>query len=485
MSIEAGQELSTTAFNDLKAESNTPITQISAEYGLLGQVLTVEDSAASGGTAVIDNKFTAQTGVAASGLASILTLRQLSYKSGQGAVCRISALFSPGVVLNQQAAGLISAENVFAFGFIGVEFGIIHAHGGESESQELTVTTPSAGAENATVTVDGVGYTVPLTAGTVQHNAFEIANSLSSQVPNYRSTSNNDEVVAQARISGPQGAFAFSSGTAAAAWVQTVAGVNPTVDFIDQSDWNIDTRETGDVLDPEKGNVYQIQYQYLGFGGIKFYIEDSDTGSFVLVHIIRYANKNTTTSVTNPSFRVGWLTRNIGNTTNITISGGSAGAFIEGAIVRSTPPRAEGNDQLSVGTTLTNIIAFRNRIHFGGKVNRVEILPLLATLSTQSGKSAFFEIRADPIFSGGDLDFSYIDKDNSVMEIATDAVTVSGGRLIGSITVVAGSSEQLEFNTQSEQTFASLPGQTFSIASRISSGAAADMQATGTWTEDI
>lgn len=477
-----------TAFGELKAESVTPITQISAEYGLLGQVLTISDSAASGVNSVINNKFNCQTGTSATGLASITSLRQLSYKSGQGAIGRSSAIFSPGVALNQQVTGLISAENIFGFGFNGVEFGIIHAHDGESESQELTITTPATGSETATVTVNGTGFSVPITAGTIQHNAFEISNSLNTQVSNYTFSSNDDQVVAQARIPGAQGAFSFSSSTAIAAWVQVTSGIEPTIDFIDQNDWNVDTRLSGDsddILDPLKGNVYQIQYQYLGFGAIKFFIEDNKTGDIMLVHVIRYANKNVKTSVTNPSFRVGWLTRNIGNTTNVTISGGSAGAFIEGNIRRSTPPRAETSAQLSVGSVLTNIITFRNRIHFGGKVNRVEILPLLATMSTQTNKSAFFEIRANPTFSGGDLDFSYTDKDNSVMEIATDPVAVSGGILIAAKTVVAGSSEDLVFNTQSEQIFAALPGNTFTIAARVSSGAAADMQATGTWVEDI
>ena len=56
------QELTTTAFGDLKAEAATPITQISAEYGLLGQVLTVTDSAASGTNTTADSKFVCQTG---------------------------------------------------------------------------------------------------------------------------------------------------------------------------------------------------------------------------------------------------------------------------------------------------------------------------------------------------------------------------------------------------------------------------------------
>ena len=485
MSIIAEQTLNTTAFGDLKVETMTPITQISAEYGLLNQVLTVIDTGASGTISVVDNKFTTQTGVAADGLAAILSFRLLTYRPGQGAAARFTALFSTGVANSRQLAGLITAENSFAFGYIGADFGIIHTHDGESEYQELTITTPAAGAENATITIDGVGYTVPLTAGTVQHNAYEIAASLTSQVSNYDFSSNNDQVLAQAVLNGPAGSFAFTSGTAVAAWSQITAGLLPTTDFTAQADWSEETFLSGsNQLDPLKGNVYQIQFQYLGFGAIKFYVEDPDTGDFILAHIIKYANSSTTPSVTNPSFRIGWVARNFGNTTNLTVSGSSASGFIEGDRAISTSPRADNHDQIAVGITLTNIITFRNRINFGGKRNRAELLPMILSLSTQSNKSAFFEIIASPTF-GGDLDFSYINKAGSIMEVAKDAVTVSGGQLVGGLTVVAGSSESVTFNIRDWHTFAASPGQIFSIAARVSATPAADMQATATWVEDI
>jgi hypothetical protein len=113
------QEFSKTAFGELKVESMTPITQISAQYGLLTNVLTVNDNGASGTTSIVDNKFTCDSGVASNGLASIITLRQLAYRAGQGAMARFTAVFSSGVANNTQAAGLITAENSFVFGFIG------------------------------------------------------------------------------------------------------------------------------------------------------------------------------------------------------------------------------------------------------------------------------------------------------------------------------------------------------------------------------
>jgi len=462
------------------------VIQLSAEYGILGQVLTVVDATASGTNTVVDDKFTCQTGLAADGLASILSLRQLKGRAGQGTLARFDAVFSVGVAASQQAAGLITSTNSFVFAILGTAFGIAHGHGGTDENQELTITTPAAASETASITVDGTAFSVPLTAGTVQHNAFEIANSLNAQVVNYDFTSNDDLVVAQSLLSGPQGSFAFTSATAIATWFQQHEGVAQIIDFIPQSLWNRDTRlfdSDQEKLDPLKGNIYQIQIQPW-FGAVRFWIEDSKTGQFVLVHVIEFANKNALPSSTNPTYRIGWLVQNFGNTSNVTISGSSVSGFVEGEIQLSKPPRSSSNNQLSVGTTLTNIITIRNRIHFGGKVNRAEILPLLLTFSSQANKSTFFKFFINPIF-GGDLDFSYLDFATSVSEVATDAVSVSGGLEIGSATIEPNGGDTIRFNQTNNLDSVLLPNSVLTIAAQIASGAAADMQSTLSWSEDL
>lgn len=471
---------SKTAFGEQSVESLSPVTQITAQYGLLSGVLTVQDVEFSGTNYVEDNKFTCESGTSADGLASITTLRQLAYRAGQGAMARFTALFDTPVASNTQAAGLITAENSFVFGYVGTVFGIIHAYDGMDELQELTLTV-SAGSETVSVTIDGTLYSVPLSgAGTVQDDAFEISESLNSQVPNYTFTSNDDQVVAQSLLPATQGSFLYSSaGSSVGSWAQIISGVAPTNDFVAQSSWNEDTLQ---ALNPQFGNVYQIQFQYLGFGAIKFYIEDSNTGDFVLVHQIKFANNNTTPSVSNPTFRAGWLSANTGNTSSVKVQGSSAGLFVEGAIVRDTPPRSANNEQTSVGTSLTNILSIRNRISFGGKVNRAEIFPQLVSASSQTNKAAFFKIILNPTYSDPAI-FSYVDKSSSISEVATDSVGVSGGQEIGSLTVTNTGSTVLRFNEG--QVTAIYPGSTICLAAQMSSGAASDCQATATWQEDL
>lgn len=477
-----------TAFGELQVANLNPVTQISAQYGLLTNVLTVADDLASGTNSVVDEMYTCQTGASVDGLASILTLRQLAYRAGQGALARFTALFTDGVALCNQAAGLITAENVFAFGFIGTNFGIIYARDGHDELQELTLTVAAGGAENATVTVDGTGYTVALSGlGTTQEDAFEIATSLNSQIANYNFSSNENQVVAQAVLSMTQGSFAYTSSTSTGAWVQLLAGEEADIDFISQSNWNMDTRISADSdinLDPTMGNVYQIQFQYLGFGAINFFVEDKGSGDLVLVHRIKFGNSSMLTSVNNPTFRIGWVARNTGNNTNVIVRGGSAAGFIEGPIFRDTPSRSITNDQLSIGSTQTNIVSIRNRFTFSNKVNRAEVFPLIIAGSTQANKFALFKIIVDPVYSAPVI-FSYVDKVSSLVEVATDSVGVTGGTEIGAVLIVAGPSLVTKFNDILNTVTALYPNSTFAITAEIPTGAAADCQVALTWQEDL
>ena len=73
MSSYEFEDLAKTAFGELQVASLQPVTQISAQYGLLQGVLTVVDDLVSGTNSVVDDKFTCQTGTDSDGLASILS----------------------------------------------------------------------------------------------------------------------------------------------------------------------------------------------------------------------------------------------------------------------------------------------------------------------------------------------------------------------------------------------------------------------------
>ncbi len=482
-----GVQLSKTAFNELQVANPQPITQITAQYGLLQNVLTVVDDLISGTNSVVDNKFTCQTGTSIAGLASILTLRQVASRAGQGVLARFTAIFDTGTADANQAAGLVTAENLFSFGFIGTAFGIIFSRDGLDELQELTLTVQASGAETATVTIDGVPFNVSLTgAGSLSDDAYEISTALNISVPNHNFSSNGATVVCQAVIPGAMSTYSYSStGVSAGAWVQVVAGADGTTTFIPQASWSEDTRLEGDansILNPLFNNAYQIQLN----GSADFFVEDKETKQQILVHRIGFTNTDTLSNVTNSTFRVGWISRNLGNTTNVTVQGGYAASFIEGHIYFDTTPRGDSNTQAipAGASTQTSVLILRNRLSFGDKVNRAEVLPYIINASTESNKFAAFKLILNPTFSTP-VNFSYVDKTSSLVEVSKDAVVVTGGLEIGSIIVEAGSPQQVAFNSTTKTTTAVYPGSIVAIVCTLQAGGAANSTSSITWQEDL
>ena len=463
-----------TAFGELSVAQPTSITQITATYGLLDATRPILGPGSTATTE--DNLFVAQSGTHPFGVVSLHSTRQLSYKAGQGGLVRITGLFDNSSAGNRCLAGLLTAENRMGFGYNNNEFGILLAHDGVAESQTLTITTPAAGIESATITVNNNEFTVPITAGTVEHNAYEIAVYLEANDPLHDFESVMDRVVCTGVLDGPEGAYNFSSATAVAAWNQDVAGIFITDEWTSREQWN---RNTCDWLDVKKGNVYQIQFQYLGFGAIRFFIENPESGCFMLVHVIEYANKHLTPSVSNPSFRIGWASQNLGVGENVTVRGGSAAAFVEGDPTQSDDTRGFDVDAANIGTTETTILAIRNPYTFAARINRVEISILLMSLGTDTTRRAKFTVRKNPTITG-DFIFSEIDPASPV-QIATDNNSVTGGKAMFSFVMTKEGIPPIDLTGK----LLLLPRDILVISSQVSGGSASEMAVSMNWREDF
>lgn len=153
--------------------------------------------------------------------------------------------------------------------------------------------------------------------------------------------------------------------------------------WIPQTNWNGDdkfdgTGDSGHTLDPTKGYPYQIQYQWLGFGAIKYFIENPKTGQFVLVHTIRYAGTETVTSINNPTLPLHIAVKNTGNTSDVVTYTPSMGALTEGTQDNpGSSVRFSFNAAvLTAPTTGKQVFSIRNKATniFGGtNVNRQPI----------------------------------------------------------------------------------------------------------------
>lgn len=471
-----GGSSTTTAFGEMSTAELTPVIQISAQYGNESDLNIIEGD---GGNHVIeDSLYKISSGTNPLGLASLNGKKQATYKPGQGLIGRLSAKFDTPQPATLQAAGLITSEDSFAFGYFGEDFGILRAYGGVVEAQELDITASGSG--TLTFVINGIGYGVPITSGTAEHNAWEIAEYFrANPAEQYIITSNENTVFLMNRVPGPQGLFTFTGGgTFSGAFTQIESGVDINIDLIPQSSFNQDKINW---INPQKGNIYEIQFSYLGFSGIQFYVKDPVSNTNTLVHIFEYANENDIPIVRNPTFRIGWIARNLGNGTNVTVSGASAMTAIQGKIINDNLPRAIEKTANSIGQNQTSLITIRNRFHFGGIINRASIQPLLMSLSTDDARGAYFRITAAPIFAG-DMNFQYLDKENSIVEYSTDEQEISGGRFIASFSVTRESPLTISSN---DFKFRVEPDEYIVISAAVKSGNAEEMDASIIFIEDL
>jgi hypothetical protein len=296
----------------------------------------------TGATVTLSNGEAVMTsGTATDGYARLTSKKVAKYRAGQATMAKWTARFTTGSAGNRQMAGLYNIEAGYQFGYNGTTFGILYTEAATVEVQTLTVTGAPASSGNVTVTLDaGTPVVVAVTnSGNTSVTASEIA------AGNYSQTAGGWDAQAVANVvyftrktAGTAGASTFSAGTTgmAATFAILTTGTNPTEQFIPQSSWNVDrfdgTGPSGQTIDPTKGNVYGVQFQYLGYGDAFFYIVNGLTGRPQLVHVIRNANTRTSTVLRNPNLYLVWESRNIGTGTSVVMRGASGGAFVEGNV---------------------------------------------------------------------------------------------------------------------------------------------------------
>ena len=467
-----------TAFGEMSVAINRAFIQAAPVNGLLPSNFRVYNSGTGSSAGVSGNEFSVSSGTTAGGYGAVQSFRALNYKAGEAGLIRFTARFPLNAANSWQGAGGLNLGDELSFGYNGTNFGIWHRYHGKAEVRLLTISNGASGAETATIFVNGTSYAVPLTSGTAAHNAKEIEAWFTTNVTTWTAWQNGSTVTFASTSDGAKSnTFSFAStGTADASWSTLMTGVAKTSDFYNQDEWNQDTMPD---LDPSKGNVYQINYQYLGYGNIFFSIEDPDTGRFKLVHLIKIANQKTKTSLGNPSLRLGLYATNITGTTNLDVYCGSFAAFIQGEESQTRNPRAAKNTKSVSSTTLTNILTIRNKRVLNGHINQTELTPYFLSIASEAAKTVSIEIYSNATISGST---NYANAaTNSIVEVDKSGTTVSGGILLGALTVPPNGTLGIDLTPYRLRI---PPTLTFTIAAYLNGGAASDVSASLTWYED-
>lgn len=212
--------------------------------------------------------------------------------------------------------------------------------------------------------------------------------------------------------------------------------------WIPQSSWNGDkcdgTGQTAFNINPTFGNVCQIVYPFLGYGNIRFYIQDQSTSRFLLVHTIKYTNSSATIELGNPSLNFWARAANTGaNTTNLTMYVGSVGIFIAGERTFNGSQFATDNLKTAVTTEL-NILSIKNCTTFNGVTNK-GVMRIRSISFSSDGGNGIARLRLKKgVTLGGSPSFATISgttgdggttitSGQSMASVDTAGTTVTGG----------------------------------------------------------
>jgi hypothetical protein len=329
-------------FGELETVSPVPTSQVAFVYGLNPLLVTTDVYGTGATVTTVNGEAVMTSGTSQDGYARLTSKKVAKYRAGQATMAKWTARFTPGSSGNRQMAGPYNIEAGYQFGYNGTAFGILYTEAATVEVQALTVTAAPTGAGNVTVTLDA--GTPVVVAVSNQPNTSVTASEIAAA--NYTQTAGGWDAQSIAnvvyftrRTAGTAGASTFSAGAVpsiAATFAILTTGVAPTEQFIPQSSWNQDkfdgTGPSGQTIDPTKGNVYGVQFQYLGYGDAFFYIVNGLTGRPTLCHIIRNSNTRTSTNLRSPNLYLTWESRNVGTGTSVVMHGASGGTFVEGSI---------------------------------------------------------------------------------------------------------------------------------------------------------
>jgi len=443
---------SVSAFGEPYAIPITPQIQLDSIYGITSDVFQTYTSGTGAFSGANNALFEVRSGTSVGGYGVLRSQRFLRYRPGQGSLCRMTAMFSTPAANSIQRAGLFNQENALQFGYNGTRFGVLRASGGKAAITVLTINTAPTGSQTVTITLDGVVFTVAVTAGTTTHCATEISDRVNGYTGWLVEQVDNTVVFLANGLGAKSGTFSMSSsgtGTlAAGTFSAKQTGVAQTENWYYQDEWNVDvldgsldpiTNPSGMLLDPTKLNIYQIQFRWLGAGMLTFSVEDQITGQLVPVHIVHYVNQHTVPHLDNPSFKIGYVAASAGSTTDLVVRGASMMGAIEGDVRQNELNRSFSASKSSLNTTGTvyHLMTIRNPlVTIGGvaqengiyAINTKELILKDIAVAQQGNDPATIYIFYNPTTFSATHSYSTQQRNNALhstvdgsFNIATDA----------------------------------------------------------------
>ena len=426
-------------FGEGHVAMHNPVIQNYTPYGVINDQLYTKITATGGTISGNQNGVDVDlsTSDAIGSYAVLRSKRVLKYRPGMINIFRGSARFDTPVTYSLQFTGLGNAGSDLYIGYNGLDFCIRRATGGEASVYKLTITATESTTETATITLDGVEFTVELTDS---DGALELT---SSQVAHKRSYTGwfaeqiGDTVIFSYAGVGPHtGTYSFTStGSATGTFTQITAGTALTCEYVTQSNWNGTSRMVTDV-DPQMNNLYEIEYSWFGSSNILFKILNPDTGFFDVIHTLRFANTTNQPSLTQPNMYIQMVVASMGTTTPLTMSSACTfGSTMGNGLVLKTPTHSVTNSKSFPKNQETVILAIKNRNTINGFSSQSTVLINKITISASGSKPVKVTIIKNPAsISSHDKtdyeDYHYINEANSMVICDPNSNTYTGGEVL-------------------------------------------------------
>jgi hypothetical protein len=237
------------------------------------------------------------------------------------------------------------------------------------------------------------------------------------------------------------------SGTTFGVGLRTSTSGSMIETFVPQSDWNIDTLDTGSTFNPSgihldntKANIYVMNFQWLGVGRVVYAIDLG--GVLVPVHQIANANKKTTVYMKTGNLPVRYEVVSTGGSDN-TFKQICASVISEGGQEEFGYP-AVASTKLA-GRSLSNgvkgqVISVRLSTLYQGLSNRIKAVPIEVEIYTSSNSTAYWELILQRSHLGennlgGTATWSQVE--SSPIQFSINGTTVASGVTISSGFVTA------------------------------------------------
>jgi hypothetical protein len=411
-----------TAFGEMLTASLTPFVQFDFTSGIPLDVISItQNDVANTSYTYLESMGRISANAGTNTNISLKSNIFTKYKPGQGCDNRFTALFPNGYIANcDQYAGVFTPEDSLTFGYFNGtsnnEFAIRWQSFGSQQINSFTVsiTTVTAGTNVTILTFGGIAVTIsPAVGDTVAIICNKIVTAINAVLnlniygytAEYYSVATVYTITIIRNIALTGNITITPNNTngitlTASTPNPLISGVTPTTVLIQQSTWNLNNcmnngtlelnyknNPGGFILDPTKGNVFKIYFQYLGFGQITFCIEESASEAIIPVHRITYPNSAQKPTLKNPSMNIGI---GINNTSSSTIAPivqtASMASFLQGNFKPSFVYRSYGytlidasqnplgtitNPFIIFGFKVTDIFSSTNKVNGSVTTNNI------------------------------------------------------------------------------------------------------------------